>query len=554
MGAVSMTFALVTVLGFRLWVALPFAVTWGLVIVCMDRVFVVTLQRRRGWLALPRIALALLLGFVVSTPFVLQIFRPEIENEITTLHRTAATSYFAHLPTDSLTKQIAVDQGTVAGFQATADTGGSPPDIATNQTIVGLDAKLKSDQASEQNDYYQEQCQLYDIPPPGGGKCKPGQGQLATQSEDEYNYYKGLVAQDQQDITNATNTIETNYKNSRQQAIAQAQAALPAAVGKLHADQALQSQQTKQFENNNAGDTGLLVRLQALNIVAGKNSTLEWTRWLLFALFVAIDLMPVMMKVLINWAPAGNYEKLLSNEEATQLEVAENERAAFKHTQFKASRTIIGSSQDRLAGLSAAIPEVQENIIAARRRIEQEWLRTWEETQLRRIAGGQAITPSDTGVNRAVPDAPAEMPETFSGPRAPSGPPASPRHEEWRGRESSGRSWLRDFWPRDAWWRESTGAQQQRSGGQPSYDTPQPTPVTLEWRGTAPRPRRRRSRDRLRAGFSWSPGLFQRRVPGNTTPEDQGSPRMFMREFVPPDQNGSAGQSQDPGPGGCWSL
>ncbi len=111
MGAVSLAFPLVTVFRAASWVALLFAVAWAAVIVSLDRTFVVSLPRKGTWQAqllraVPRFLLALILGLVISTPFVLQIFRPEIGHEITLLHDQAANSYYQQLRTSALTRQI----------------------------------------------------------------------------------------------------------------------------------------------------------------------------------------------------------------------------------------------------------------------------------------------------------------------------------------------------------------------------------------------------------------------------------------------------------------
>ena len=103
MAAISLAFALVTALKVPLWAALPFALAWGVAIVSLDRLFVVSLQRRGPWWAhllraVPRLLLALLLGVVISTPFVLQIFRPEIEHEITQLQDETTAAYYRSLP------------------------------------------------------------------------------------------------------------------------------------------------------------------------------------------------------------------------------------------------------------------------------------------------------------------------------------------------------------------------------------------------------------------------------------------------------------------------
>ncbi len=87
MAGVSLAFALVNALKIGLSAAIIFAVLWGLAIIMIDRLFVSSMHRQKNPLiyviqAIPRLAMSLVLGFVISTPFVLQIFKPEINSEI----------------------------------------------------------------------------------------------------------------------------------------------------------------------------------------------------------------------------------------------------------------------------------------------------------------------------------------------------------------------------------------------------------------------------------------------------------------------------------------
>ena len=125
---VSMGFALTTALHAPLLAALPFALLWGLAIMSLDRWLVVSLQREAGVMGLVRylvlasvrLALALLIGFIVSTPFVLEIFHPEIDNRVDVIHAQRASYFSAHPP---LASAIATDQAEVKKYSALGGTG-----------------------------------------------------------------------------------------------------------------------------------------------------------------------------------------------------------------------------------------------------------------------------------------------------------------------------------------------------------------------------------------------------------------------------------------------
>jgi len=67
--------------------AVLIGLAWGVIIFNLDRLLVVQMMRQdKKWVSLvaaaPRVLLALVLGAVISTPVVLQIFRPEIDTEL----------------------------------------------------------------------------------------------------------------------------------------------------------------------------------------------------------------------------------------------------------------------------------------------------------------------------------------------------------------------------------------------------------------------------------------------------------------------------------------
>jgi hypothetical protein len=82
--------------------------------------------------------------------------------------------------------------------------------------------------------------------------------------------------------------------------------------------------------------------------------------------------------------------------------------------QTRAAEIIEAGERGRLAGLNAPLPEVRDSIIAARRRIEAEWLRTWEADQLRRLAK-EAASAEPSQRPRA------QEPQPYSAPFSPGG-------------------------------------------------------------------------------------------------------------------------------------
>lgn len=384
LAAVSLAFALVTALKVEFWLAMPFAIGWGLAILSLDRLFVVSLSREGGrraqiLRATPRVLLALLLGFVISTPFVLQIFRPEIEHEITQLQDQAAVNYFNSLKTSPLSKEIASQGQQVAKLQAEAAGTGAGTSTAQSPALARLEQQ-RSDLLNAQNTALNRyDCQLY-------GPCKPpGNGPIAKNYDAQYqsdgtqiDALNTQISQLQQQQQTATQKQESLIGSTASSQLARAESA-------LNADITEQQRETDDFVAKNRGDTGLLIRLQALSAVTAGSFTLNAARWLLFLLFVVIDCMPVMIKVMLNLGPANNYDVLLKAEEHSQRLVAANKTAVRLATETMAAGTAISEAQSRLTAWNTPIPEVTENIIAARRLVAAEEVEAWKEARIRRL-------------------------------------------------------------------------------------------------------------------------------------------------------------------------
>ena len=74
--------------------AIGFGIIWGLIIFNFDRFLVSTMrkygisQRKQSWMAVPRIALALLIGLTIARPLEMKIFEKEINVKMTeNLHK-----------------------------------------------------------------------------------------------------------------------------------------------------------------------------------------------------------------------------------------------------------------------------------------------------------------------------------------------------------------------------------------------------------------------------------------------------------------------------------
>lgn len=308
LATISMWFALYSALSVNPFLAVPVAVIWGLIIMSLDRWLVGSIPAdgpRRWQLAVPRVLMAILLGFIISTPLVLQIFRPEINAQIVEIQQHRTEKFLASQQQGTVGQDIAKWTASVNSLQKViASNGDVPLDPAADPRVKSLTAERDAEQKKAQADYHEWQCQLY-----GGAGCtRKGNGPLAAASKAAYD--KGMKRVNQLDgqIEARKKQLTANDEASKRTRLDQAREDLPKAEAQLSAAQKRENDLQNSFDSQNRADKGILIRLQALNQVAGKDTTLRTAQFLLFLLFLLIECLPVTVKLMQK---PGNYEKIL---------------------------------------------------------------------------------------------------------------------------------------------------------------------------------------------------------------------------------------------------
>lgn len=324
LATVSMWFALTTALGLNKVVAVLPAVVWGLAIMSLDRWLVGSIPaegRRRWQLAAPRIAMAVLLGVVISTPLVLQIFRSEIEAQMVEIKQRRANEFLQEQQRNSVGQEVTRWRNNVAALQKVVTSNGSVPVDASADPRIQALTKSRNDAQKLADKHYREwQCQLY-----GGEGCtRKGNGPLARASKTAFDKERGRVADFNGRIESRRGQLTANDEASKATRLQEAKEDLPKAKEQLDAAVQRQNDLQERFDAENKATNGLLIRLQALDEVSGNNVTLNGARFLLFLLFLLIECLPVAVKLMQR---PGAYEKILKL--ATDKELREA-RAGYR--------------------------------------------------------------------------------------------------------------------------------------------------------------------------------------------------------------------------------
>jgi Domain of unknown function (DUF4407) len=332
-GTLSMMFALHDGVGTPLAVAIIGGLVWGFVILNLDRFLVLSMGHTRDWkrlllMALPRLALAAVISMVVATPLTLRIFASDIKNEMVQVNAneskqiakeqlqtgpaTQAASTLAKIDTD---KQILAGhlQGTV-----------SNPRVTFWQNRVGtLATQVQQAQTAMDKAQAAYQCEVDGSGPHcEGASDLEGDGPIAQLKKTEFDQaqqkFQSLNTQmhsAQQQLATAQSTAEKASNQTLQQQQSEAKAALPGLEKQYNQLEAQLKQNEGQAQDAVQRNTGILAQLQDLSAAGAKNPMLSVAQWVVTLLFFCIEILPVMVKVLLNIGPLTTYETLLKNEE-----------------------------------------------------------------------------------------------------------------------------------------------------------------------------------------------------------------------------------------------
>lgn len=318
MAVISMWFALTSTLGVNAVVAFFGAVLWGLVIMGIDRWLVTSMPQDRSrklLMAIPRLALGLLLGSIISTPFVLRIFQSEINNQVSVIKENNEAAFLNSQQSSTVGARVTKWQTTVDDLQNVINSHGAQPiNPADDPVIQGLNTELTSERSAAATDYKAWQCQLY-----GGCGAPKGSGPLAEASQQRYESDEAQIASLTSQINTRKQQLQASSASSQASRLQQAQSDLPAAQAQLAAARSEQDSLLSNFQTTNGAANGLLIRLEALDQLSAKGGSLSAARWLLFLFFLVIELLPVSVKLLQQ---PGLYEQVLAEKDRYELREA----------------------------------------------------------------------------------------------------------------------------------------------------------------------------------------------------------------------------------------
>ncbi|MDT0276630.1 DUF4407 domain-containing protein [Blastococcus sp. DSM 46792] len=359
LAVLSAAFAVHMALGVWWPLALLVGVGWGFVIVNLDRMLLVGMAhdaslKRNLLMAVPRVGLALVLGIVISTPLTLQIFHKEIDTEIVSLQAEASDAYNESLDADARFAGLPELREKVATQQAVVASGGSSAaDLAPLQGgVAAAQAAYDAALSTQRELSAKAQCEL-------DGTCGTGDagtGEAYAQARAAADAQRDVVDAAKADLDAAVTAVAAGASRS----MAQAAADLETDTAELARLTQQQTALQEAFDETNADNTGILIRLQALSALSDSTATMAVAHYMLALLFICIELLPVLMKMLLNFGPRSTYDRLTELRDDGDLEVEQLQQSARVEVEQAVQELLIMAEKER-------VDRQKEQVLARRR-------------------------------------------------------------------------------------------------------------------------------------------------------------------------------------------
>jgi hypothetical protein len=356
---VSMAFAVHMALG--VW--WPFAVLiglgWAFVVINLDRMLLVGMAhdsslKRNLILAVPRVGLALVLGIVIATPLTMQVFSKEIDTEIVTMQAEQGDAYRASLADDARFAHLPELESRIAQQESIVASGGRTDDglAIVRAEVTAHQAALDAELATARELETRAQCEL-------DGSCGTGDagtGQAYLEARQAADAQAGVVVAARAALDDAVDAAS----DAEGRSASLAASSLETDRDELVRLTAEQNRLQEAFDDTNEGAGGLLMRLEALDRLGDENFTLATAQFMLSLLFMSVEILPVLMKLLLNFSPPTAYDRLTALRDGGDVEIEELAQQSRKTVARAKEELLVMAERERI--------DRQKEAIQARRR------------------------------------------------------------------------------------------------------------------------------------------------------------------------------------------
>ncbi|GAC1421522.1 MAG: DUF4407 domain-containing protein [Flavisolibacter sp.] len=316
LAALSSGYAVYSVFGNWLW-ALGFAFVWGLIIFNFDRFLVATMRKygvsksRQLLMAIPRLFLALIIGFTIARPLELKLFEKEIATKMTENlhHKIQRNDSLLQMEHKSLVEGAETERQRLAVRKLTIEDSLRQLQIAYVQEADGT-----------------------------GGSGRRGIEKLTKLKMDAYS--QGLLHYGPELLTINKNILDQDsvLKNSK----------------------ARLEVKRNQYETASLSNMGFLEKNKALSDLNEEETSVWWTTLVLSLLIILIEIGPVLSKLIM---PIGPYDIALAKEELLQMAADENDMRKSKEVVFEKKKMFYQKQKEVSDELVEKLSKLQQKHI-----------------------------------------------------------------------------------------------------------------------------------------------------------------------------------------------
>jgi hypothetical protein len=336
-----------------------FGIFWGALIFNLDRYIVSTfgvgdgkksISRQELIEAAPRLLMAIILGFVISTPLELKLFEKEINAEISTQISITNNRIIESGENDPVITRLRTEREELRG------------NIANRSKIIEDKRIFWENANKDKNDEWNL----------GKFSGKKGKGgyytdlkKIADDAEKEYinikKEYSILNEKGYEKIDNLDKRIKSQENSTLED---------------------IENQKTVQAQND-----GLLARLSALSKLTNEDNTLLFTKWLITILFIFIEIAPILFKMMTERGPYDDIVDRIKHEvRVNQL----LEQSNINQEINMAVKLHTDKTEQKLNAELLANDELLKSIALAQAEIAKMAVEKWKEEQIAKITNGDS--------------------------------------------------------------------------------------------------------------------------------------------------------------------
>ncbi|MGY1784697.1 DUF4407 domain-containing protein [Geodermatophilus sp. SYSU D00698] len=383
LAAVSASYALYVALHLWVPVAVLGGLAWGLVILNLDRWLVVSTPRLKSKvgtiaMALPRVALAVLIGAVVSTPLTLAVFSAEIDTEVEVMAAEAEDEFTQQLAEDTRYAQLPAMREQIAALQADITDGVTQADVAEDPAVMALQEQLtrKTEEFQEAEQDYQDELDG------SGGTGVAGLGPVTTAKKDR----RDQLEREVNDLTQQLAALKAEVLRQLQAEEVQTTANQQRELERLQALVAdAEEQRAEDVAAHDAAvddSDGILARMTAMERIQDDEPTLATAHALLFAFLTALECLPILFKTMLALAPPSLYERLLAlGEEKVEERVRLRMQTEYEEAEVLA-KSALAAAEARAARTLEAESRATGLVLEAQLEVTRQGVERWKDQQL----------------------------------------------------------------------------------------------------------------------------------------------------------------------------